>query len=118
MIENIKPAELLTVADFKAHPVWEFLNDDEIGETMAQPVEKLPVETLDNRLLGAQVRLANGSQVWALMGNVDVKIRALPSTSSAFRLNAVTRGFSLRGILISTLKKWSRSACSLPWPTC
>ena len=73
MIENIKPAELLTVADFKAHPVWEFLNDDEIGETMVQPVEMIPVETLDDRLLGAQVRLADGSQVWALLGNMDVE---------------------------------------------
>jgi hypothetical protein len=73
MIENIKPAESLTVADFEAHPVWEFLNDDEIGETMAQPVEKLPVESLDNRLVGTQVRLANGLEVWGLLGNFDVK---------------------------------------------
>ncbi len=72
MIENIKPVESLTVADFQPHPVWEYLNDDEIGETMVQPVEKLPVESLDNRLVGAQVRLANGSRVWALIGNVDV----------------------------------------------
>jgi hypothetical protein len=72
MIENIKPAESLTVADFQAHPVWEFLNDDEIGETMVQPVEMIPVKTLDNRLIGTQVRLANGSQVWALIGNFDV----------------------------------------------
>jgi len=61
MIENIKPVESLTVADFQAHPVWEWLNDDEIGETMLQPVGKLPVESLDNRLIGVQVRLANGS---------------------------------------------------------
>src|SRR5450756_442436 len=72
MNENIKPVESLTVADFKAHPMWEYLNDDEIGETMVQPVKMIPVETLDNRLLGTQVRLANGLQVWALIGNVDV----------------------------------------------
>jgi hypothetical protein len=73
MIENIKPAESLMVADFKVHPVWEFLNDDEIGETMARPVEKLPVETLDDRIVGTQVRLANGLEVWGLFGNFDVK---------------------------------------------
>jgi hypothetical protein len=72
MIENIKPAESLTVIDFKAHPVWAFLNDDEIGETMVKPVEKLPVESLDNRVIGAQVRLANGSRVWGSFGNFDV----------------------------------------------
>jgi len=72
MIENIKPVESLTVADFEAHPVWEFLNDDEIGETMVRPVDKLPVESLDNRVLGFQIRLANGSRVWASIGNFDV----------------------------------------------
>jgi hypothetical protein len=72
MIENIKPVESLTVADFQAHPVWEFLNDDELGEMMMQPVAKLPVESLDNRIVGAEVRLANGSQVWSSFGNFDV----------------------------------------------
>src|SRR6266404_9699308 len=72
MIENIKSVESLTVADLQAHPVWEWLNDDEIGDTMMQPVEELPVESLDNRLVGTQIRLANGSQVWALIGNFDV----------------------------------------------
>jgi len=72
MIENIKPVESLTVVDFEAHPVWEFLNDDEIGETFVRPVEKLPVDCLANRVLGTQVRLANGLQVWASIGNFDV----------------------------------------------
>ena len=72
MNENIKPVESLTVADFEAHPVWEFLNDDEIGETMVGPVEKLPVESLDNRVLGFQVSLANGLRVWAFIGNFFV----------------------------------------------
>ena len=72
MNENVKPAESLTVADFEAHPVWEFLNDDEIGETMVGPVEKLPIDSLDSRILGFQVRLANGLQVWASIGNFDV----------------------------------------------
>jgi len=72
MIENIKSVDSLTVADFQAHPVWEFLNEDEIGEMMIQPVE-LPVETLDNRVVGDQVRLANGSRVWASFGNFDVR---------------------------------------------
>jgi hypothetical protein len=73
MIKNIKSVDLLTVADFQAHPIWEFLNDDEIGELMMQPVKALPVESLENRVVGAQVRLANGSLVWASFGNFDVK---------------------------------------------
>ncbi len=73
MNENIKPAESLTVADFQAHPVGEFLYDDEIGETMVRPVEKLPIESLEDHVIGARVRLANGSRVWASFGNFHVK---------------------------------------------
>jgi hypothetical protein len=72
MIDNIKPFESLTVADIEAHPVWEFLNDDEVGDTMVRPVEKLPVETLENMIVGSPVRLANGWEVWALIRNFDV----------------------------------------------
>lgn len=72
MTENIKEVGSLTVEDFQTHPVWEFLND-EMGETMMQPVEKLPVESLDNRVVGTKVRLANGLQKWARIGGFDVK---------------------------------------------
>ena len=89
MIENSKPVESLTVADFEAHPVWEYLNDDEIGETMARPVEKLPVETLDDRIVGTQVRLANGSEVWGLFGNFDVKN---PRATQHFMALSIERG--------------------------
>jgi hypothetical protein len=71
MIEHFKPAEELTVDDVKAAPVWEFINDDSIGETMVRPVTRLPVENLDGMLVGTQVRLANGAPVWAIIGNVD-----------------------------------------------
>jgi hypothetical protein len=89
MIENIKPAESLTVADVEAHPVWEFLNDDEIGETMVEPVKMIPVETLDNRLVGTQVRLANGLEVWGLIGNFDVKH---PRATRHFLTLSIERG--------------------------
>jgi hypothetical protein len=71
MMEHFKPAEELTVDDVKAAPVWEFINDDSIGETMVRPVTKLPVDNLYGMLVGTQVRLANGSRVWTIIGNVD-----------------------------------------------
>jgi hypothetical protein len=89
MIENIKPAESLMVADFKTHPAWEFLNDDEIGETMARPVEKLTVETLDDRIVGTQVRLANGSEVRGLFGNFNV---THPRATQHFLALSIERG--------------------------
>jgi hypothetical protein len=71
MIEHFKPVEELTVDDVKAAPVWEFINDDSIGETMVRPVTQLPVENLDQKLAGTIVRLANGTLEWAIIGNVD-----------------------------------------------
>ena len=56
---------------------------------MVQPVEKIPVESLDNRELGTQVRLANGSQVWAIIGNVDV---TNPRATQHFLFLSIERG--------------------------
>jgi hypothetical protein len=67
------PVERLRITDLKRHPVWEFVNDDPLGETVVQPVRKLPSDTLDGRLVGTRVRLANGKAVWALLGNLDTR---------------------------------------------
>ena len=71
MIQNAKPAELLTVTDVAASPVWEFANIDDVGETLVVPVSNLPARDLLGMLIGTQVRLANGTRVWAILGNVD-----------------------------------------------
>lgn len=85
--------------------MWEYLNDNEIGETMVRPVEKLPVETLENGLVGTQVRLANGLEVWGLLGNFDVtNPRANQHIPTLSRLNAAANGFTSRAITISTLR--------------
>jgi hypothetical protein len=68
----IKRVEDLAVADLRRFPVWEYANDDEKGETAVQPVRKLPVKNLNGRLVGTQVRLANSTEVWAMIGNVEV----------------------------------------------
>lgn len=117
MIENIKPVESLTVADFRTHPVWVYLNDDEIGETMTRPVEKLPVETLDNRIVGTQVRLANGLQVWAIIGNVDV---TNPRATQHFLTLSIERGgkwfYLARYHDIRFASEGPEALCPLPWP--
>ena len=55
---------------------------------MVQPVEKLPVENLDDHLVGAQVRLANGLLVWASVGNFDV---ANPRATEQFLTLSIER---------------------------
>jgi hypothetical protein len=67
----IKKVEDLRAADVEAFPVWEFVNNDEIGETAVRPVETIPVQTLRGRLVSVHVRLACGKTVLAQLGNVD-----------------------------------------------
>jgi hypothetical protein len=73
MIVKLKPIESLTVADLAADPIWEYTNRDGPGETFVRAIKKTPVQTLRGRVIGTQVRLANGTQVWALIGNIEVK---------------------------------------------
>lgn len=47
------------------------MNDDERGETLVEPVLKLPVRDLDGCLVGTQVILANGKTIDALIDNVN-----------------------------------------------
>jgi hypothetical protein len=71
MMDTRKPAESLSVADLTAYPVWMFVNDDSLGETVVRPVRRVPVSNLSGKLVGTQARLANGTDVWTLMGNLD-----------------------------------------------
>src|SRR5688572_12613425 len=75
--KNLKPVDALEISDFKAHPVWDFTTDDEtddeeVDETWVRPVRRIPVKDLDGKVVGTQVRLANGGLVWGLLGGVDV----------------------------------------------
>jgi hypothetical protein len=67
-----KPAASLTVADLRAFPVWEFVNDElpDEDETWVSPVRLLPVLDLGNTVVGTQVFLANGEKAFALLANI------------------------------------------------
>ena len=66
------PVEKITEALFRANPVWEFINDDETDETLVKPVKKLPVSSCDGRLVGCELRLADGSTIFGFLGNLDL----------------------------------------------
>jgi hypothetical protein len=51
--------------------VWQYANVDGANETLVRPIKRLPVERLTGRVVGTQVRLANGPCIWALLGNID-----------------------------------------------
>jgi hypothetical protein len=72
MSNQMKKVEELTVADLEAFPVWQYVNDEDgRSETAVRPIKKLPVKSLTGRVVGTKVRLGNGVEVWALIGNVD-----------------------------------------------
>lgn len=66
-----KAVEHLTPGDFEVYPVWQFLRGDARGETHVKPVTRLPVSDLGGKIVGAPVKLANGSAVWGLIGNIS-----------------------------------------------
>lgn len=65
-VESLRPTDLMT------HPVWEFASDDEPDETSVHPVDERPIKSSENRIVGTEVELANGSRVWILLGNIDI----------------------------------------------
>lgn len=72
MIDQRRAVDALTVGDLESHAVWSFSDIDQLGETMVQPVGRLPAENLVGRLVAVQALLANGTRFWALVGNIDV----------------------------------------------
>ncbi|WP_321474945.1 hypothetical protein [uncultured Paludibaculum sp.] len=71
MIDTPKPIELLTVADLTATPVWQYTNRDRTGETTVRGVKRIPVKKLSGKVIATLICLANGTQAWALIGNID-----------------------------------------------
>lgn len=67
----MKTVDSLTVEDLSAHPVWQYVSNDESDELSVRPVKRLPVSKLTGKLVGLEVALANGGKVWAVLGNVD-----------------------------------------------
>lgn len=67
------PVGKLTEALLRKHPVWEFTNDDEGNETQVRPVKKLPVTSGDGRVFGCEIRFADGTEAFAMIGNWSLK---------------------------------------------
>jgi len=72
MSSSTRPVDSLRPRDPVTHRVWEFVSNDEPDETNVHPIAEVPTDSLENRIVGAEVELANGSRVWALLGNIDV----------------------------------------------
>jgi hypothetical protein len=66
----MKPVEKLTISDLSVNPVWEYVT---AGETVVTPVDDLPVDSLQARVVGTRIQLANGSRLWAIVSGISLK---------------------------------------------
>ena len=71
MRKHEKPIERVQIADLETNPVWKYTENEKSGDTVVCPVKQVPVKSLTGKVVATQVSLANGSLVWALIGNVD-----------------------------------------------
>jgi hypothetical protein len=70
-MEKLKLTESLAGTDFLDHPVWMYVGSNARGETLVRPVKRLPVRNLGGKIVGTKVRLGNGSEVWAVLENIQ-----------------------------------------------
>ena len=72
--DGVKLIDELGADDFRCAPVWEFVGEleDELDETAVRPVDTLPVDDLDDKIVGTEVVFANGRRSWAIIAGVDV----------------------------------------------
>src|ERR1043166_3289623 len=89
MSSQSKRIEDLDLTDVESFSVWQFTNEDsEAGDTIVRPIKQTPVKNLNGRVAATQVRLSNGTRIWALIGNVDTENPRLTEhflTLSVFR---------------------------------
>lgn len=76
----------LTVQDLMRYPVWEYLYDDEMypDESWVHPVKKIPVTSLESRIIGLEVRLANDELRWATFEDIDLQNETLEYQTLVF----------------------------------
>jgi hypothetical protein len=71
MTASLKGVEELRPEDLASYAVWEFA-DSTSRDVVVRPVRTLPVKELANKIVGVQVRLANGQLLWATLGNLNL----------------------------------------------
>jgi hypothetical protein len=69
---QMKPVEKINVTDISNYPVWEYATN---GETIVRPVCDSTVNSLQNRIVGTIVKLANGKRLWAILSGISLKDR-------------------------------------------
>jgi hypothetical protein len=67
-----KKVEELSPKDLEKYAIWQYVSSEEIEDVVVKPIIRIPVKDLKNKLVGTKIGLANGDQVWGLIGNCNV----------------------------------------------
>ena len=110
-MEISKPVNLLTTDDILKNPVWAYVDSPKIDqdETFVNPVSDLPCKDLEGKIVGTEVKLACGKNIFAIIGNIDIKN---PELSEHF----LTISFFKNGVWY-TLSRYHDSDYSTNGPT-
>ena len=69
-----RPLRRVPVAELLRVGVWQFASESpQHAETSVQPVRVVPVESLTWRIAALSVRLADGTSMAAILGNIDLQ---------------------------------------------
>lgn len=64
--------ESISIVEIRDNPVWRFANGPHNDGIKLMAVKKLPCANLVGRVVGTQLRFADGSLAWGFLGNIDV----------------------------------------------
>lgn len=65
-----KPLKEITPADLDEYKVWQY-SPSKDGNTWLKPITSRKISKFSNKLVASQVKLANGSKLYALISGVD-----------------------------------------------
>ena len=69
----MKDVDKIIKKDFEEYPIWEFVNEDPVGELKVKPVTKYPVKNPEGKIFGMNVTTKSGKQLFAFIGNFTNK---------------------------------------------
>lgn len=87
-MSELRPVQIekLSEAELRSYPVWGYVRGDKSGKIFIAPIKRTPVSSLNNKVVAAQLILANGNKVWSIVSNIDLENPDLTKHFIAFSI--------------------------------
>jgi hypothetical protein len=70
----MKAVTEISTTDLAEHPIWEYCDSTNEDGYALVPLTDLPVDSLDQRIVGTRVTLGNGTMLWAVLSGGDLSL--------------------------------------------